>query len=70
MRTIIVLASILILGALTAACAYWAGVSQGAPIAFALAGLALCILGPVGINQLGDWGEPGDEPTLRWRHTL
>lgn len=69
MRVLVGLGATLFLGALAAACAYWAGASQGAPIALALAGLSLSIAAPVGIGQLGNWGVPGDEPKLRWRHT-
>lgn len=70
MRTLIVLGAVLFLGALAGACAYWAGASQGAPIALALAGFTLAIIIPVGVGQLGNWGVPGDRPRLRWRHTL
>lgn len=69
MRVVIAAAAILLLGALAAACAYWAGAAQGAPIAFALAGFLLAIVVPVAIGQLGNWGAPGDEPAPRWRHS-
>jgi hypothetical protein len=69
MRFLIVLGTILLLGALAAAIAYWAGASQGAPIALALAGVTLSIVTPMVIGQLGNWGVPGDEPPFRWRPT-
>ncbi len=69
MRALIVLGTTMLLGALAGACAFWAGVRQGAPIALALAGFTLVIGIPVGIGQLGNWGVPGDEPKIRWRHT-
>lgn len=69
MRAVIVLGSLLLVGALAAACAYWAGAAQGAPIAFALAGFAVAVIVPVAVGQLGNWGAPGDEPALHWRHS-
>jgi hypothetical protein len=67
MRFVLAFAGALLLGAFAAACVFWAGVDQGAPIAFALAGFALAILIPIGIGRAENWEVPGDEPPLPWR---
>jgi hypothetical protein len=67
MRFVLALAGVMLLGALAAACAFWAGIDQGAPIAFALSGFTLAILVPVGVGQMENWDMPGDEPPLPWR---
>lgn len=67
MRFVVALGGLMLLGAIAASCALWAGVEQGAPIAFALGGFTLAIILPVGLGQLGNWGMPGDEPALRSR---
>ncbi len=69
MRLVMLVGMALFLGALAAACAYWAGAAQGAPIALALVGLTLSVVIPVSIGQLSNWGVPGDEPKLPWRRT-
>lgn len=68
MRIMLGLGTLLLLGAIAAACAFWAGADAGAPIAFALGGLLLCVVAPLGIGALGNWGVPGDEPRVSWRH--
>jgi len=67
MRIVLVLGAVLFLGALAAACVFWAGVSEAAPVAFALAGLTLAVVLPVGVGKVGNWGVPGDEPSAGWR---
>lgn len=66
MRTMIALEALLVLGALAAAIAFWAGADQGAPIAFTLAAFAVGIGIMLGIAQVGNWGVPGDESPIRW----
>ncbi|MGH3185296.1 MAG: hypothetical protein ACRD1G_02060 [Acidimicrobiales bacterium] len=68
MRIVLLLGAALFLGGVAAACVFWAGVSEAAPVAFALGGFALAIGITVGIGQLGNWGVPGDEPPLGWHH--
>ena len=68
MRVILVIAVLLILGGLAAACAFWAGADTAAPVAFALGLMSLTIVVPVWIGQLSNWGVPGDEPRLDLRH--
>mgnify|MGYP001036445140 CR=1 FL=1 len=65
MRTLLALAAVLFLGAVAMACAFWAGYSQGAPLAFALVGAALVIIVPLWMDGLGNWGAPGDGKSIR-----
>lgn len=66
MRIVCALGAMLFLGGVAAACVFWAGVSEAGPVAFALGGFALMIAAPIGMNQLGNWGVPGDEPSVGW----
>ena len=70
MRVLLALAAILLLGSVAAACAFWAGVTAGGPVAFALGGFLIAVVVPMGVGQLGNWGVPGDEPRLHWRGQL
>lgn len=67
MRIMLALGGALFLGGVAAACLFWAGVSQGAPIAFTLGDLALVTVIPLAIGQMGNWGVPGDVPPFNWR---
>jgi len=63
---VLALGAAVFLGGVAAACAFWAGVSAAAPVAFVLGGLTFAIGVPIAINQLGNWGVPGDEPSIDW----
>lgn len=65
-RTLFWLGVLFFLGAVAAACTFWAGIDEGAPIAFLLAGTTLAALIPVTLDWLGNWGVPGDERALSW----
>lgn len=67
MRVVLVLAAFLLLGSVAAACAFWAGIAAGGPVAFALGGFLIAVMVPIGMGQLGNWEVPGDEPRLGWR---
>jgi hypothetical protein len=69
MRFVLALGALMLLGAIAASCALWAGVEQGAPIALALGGFTVAIVLPVVLDQMGNWGVPGDEPPPRWSRT-
>lgn len=66
MRFVLTLGGVLFLGGVVATCVFLAGVNEAAPIAFALGGSVVAIAAPVGLNRLGNWGVPGDEPPLAW----
>lgn len=66
-KTLYVLGLLFVLGGVAAACTFWAGIDEGGPIAFLLAGSALAVLMPVIIDRVANWGVPGDEPALSWR---
>ena len=66
MRFIIVLLAVLFLGGVAAACALWAGISQGGPIAFACGGFIVAAGLPVVLAQDANWCVSGNEPALRW----
>lgn len=65
-KTLFWLGVLFLLGGVAAACTYWAGISEGAPIAFLLGGSTLAVLIPVAIDWLGNWGVPGDEHGMEW----
>jgi hypothetical protein len=66
MRFIIVLVSVLFLGGVAAACALWAGISQGGPIAFACGAFVVAFGLPAVLTQDANWCVSGNEPALRW----
>jgi len=55
------------LAGVAAACAFWAGISQGAPIAFVLGGLMLATGLSVGLAQDANWCVSGNEAEVHWR---
>lgn len=65
-KTLFWLGVLFLLGGVAAACTYWAGIDEGAAIAFLLGGSALATLLPVGIEWVSNWGVPGDEHGLPW----
>jgi hypothetical protein len=67
MRFTLVLLAALFLGGVAAACALWAGISQGGPIAFACGSFFVAVGLPVVLTQDANWCVSGNEPAPRWR---